>query len=158
EGYLDALWLKTPTERHDLLAHRAVSERGAGDVHHVEPELLKSCDCFGVCVELRSGRKSDVVDEVAAAVVVVADEGRAGRCLGHARNPIAVNSMLDQAVDDDEAKSVVTDCSDKNAIGAHLRGLIDEDAGHPGRKRSAIGVCAAMAPVLALADELNQEL
>ena len=127
-------------------------------MHGVELELHESRDCFGAGVELRGGGKSDVVDEVATAVVVVADEGRAGRRSGDARDEIAVDPMLDQAIDNDGAEGVVADGAHENAIGAHLRRLVDEDAGRPGRKRSAIDVRAAMAPVLALADELDQEL
>ena len=85
-------------------------------MHDVELKSGESRDRRGARVELRGGGKSDVVDEIAAAVVIVADEGRAGRNAVARARSVAVDAMLDQPVDNDVAESVVADRADENAV------------------------------------------
>ena len=104
----------------------------------VQPESLQGRDHRVTAIELCGGRMRNVEHEVAAAVVVVADEGGAGRHTLHDLDQTGINAIGDEAIEDDLAKGIIADRADKDAGGTGTRRLIDEDAGRAGRKRTLV--------------------
>ena len=127
-------------------------------MHGVEAEGLERRDRRLVGVELRRRRENDVVDKVAAAVVVVADESGAGRNALDDLDQTRVDAMLDQAVQHDLTESVVADRADEDASPAGQRRLVDEDSGRAGGIGPGIGRTNPVPAVLGRTDELDQEI
>ena len=127
-------------------------------MHHVRLERFQRGDGLVVAIELGRRGKDDVVNEVSAAVVIVADERGSGRHALHDLDEPGVDAVRDQPIEHDLAKRVVADAADKNAGAAGSGRLIDEDARRAGGKRSGIGIHPAMASVLARTNEFDQEV
>ena len=68
-------------------------------MHDVEPELTKRRQSRLIDLELRRGGVDYVVDEIAAAVVVVANEGGAGRRAFDNADEFGRNAVLNEPSD-----------------------------------------------------------
>jgi hypothetical protein len=104
------------------------------------------------------GGMGDVENEIAAAIVIVADKGGACRHALHNPDKLDIHAVLRQPVDNDLPKGVVPDRADKDAVGARPRRLINENAGRSGRKWALIGFNAPMAAILADSHDLDKQV
>ena len=102
------------------------------------------------------GGLGDVEDEIAAAIAVVADEGRAGRHARHGANKRVRDTDAAQPLQQHGAESIVTHRAGKDRPGADPRRLIDENAGRAAGEGADIRRRAKIAPVLLRADEFDQ--
>ena len=85
---------------------------------------------------LACGAVADVEDEVARAILAVADEGAARRILGRDRDRRDIHSVGAQAVDVEPAEIVVADAGDDAGAVAEPCHLVDEDGGRAGGERA----------------------
>ena len=122
------------------------------------PKVSSAAMVASSAVELRRGGKNDVVNEVSAAVVVVADERRSGRHAFDDAYELGLDAVLNQALKHDFAKRVVADRADEYAASADLRGLINKDSRRAGRIGTGIGAGTLMPSVARRRDQLDQQI
>ena len=108
--------------------------------------------------KLRGRRMHDVVDEVAAAIGVVADEGTAGRQIGVNGDQAVVDAVGAKPLQDDLAEGVVAHRADEDRAAAAARRLVDEDARRAARIGARVGAEAPVAAALVGADKLDEKL
>ena len=122
------------------------------------PKAQQAFDHRLVGGKARGSRMHDVVDEVAAAVGIVADESAAGRQLGVDGDQAVVNAVGPKTLQDDLAESIGAHRAHKNRTAAAARRLVDEDARRAAGIGPRVGSDAPMAAALVGADKLDEKL
>ena len=94
----------------------------------VEPERRERCDCGFADGQMRGGGMRDVEDEIAAAVRIVGNEGRACRNAGYNAHQRIGHTDRGETVEQHMSERVVADRARENRPCADARRLINEDA------------------------------
>ena len=135
----------------------ALDKRRSRDVDEAGAESAQAFDHRLIGGKARRSRMHDVVDEVAAAVGVVADESAAGP-VGVDGDQAVVNAVGPKTLQDDLAESIGAHRANKNRTAAAARRLVDEDARRATGIGARVGSDAPMTAALVGADKLDEKL
>src|SRR6185437_16763287 len=118
--------------------HAGVAKGRAGDVKDLDPRRDHRLRDGGRLPQLCGSGARDVEHEIAAAVVIVADEGRTGRHAGNDIDQVGRNAVPGETVEQHLAESIVADGTGEKSVRADPGGLVDEDPRGAARKGAGI--------------------